>query len=227
MTLRRHCPIIDIVRSIAYREHLQAAKHAPTVLEVALVYRRVAILAVFAGLVAAQVSAQVVVNCPFNPGSGDNSSRGFYVTNYPASTLGTVTLDMTPFGAGAASDTLTARLGTYNGTVIGTATVNFTVGSSPQHLTYNFGNAAVAPGSTITFTHSITGPGVPDWDTGTGPCANVVETSGTTPPLDSSFGNSYGLQITATVPIPSLSEFHLLLLMASLAFFGAFALHRR
>ena len=44
------------------------------------------VMAVLITGVATHASAQVVVACPFNPSSGDNSGRGFYVTNYPAST---------------------------------------------------------------------------------------------------------------------------------------------
>jgi len=187
-----------------------------------------AVVVLVAG-VATPTFAQVVVSCPFNPASGDNSSRGFYVTNYPASTLATVTLEMIPFAPGAVTDTLTARSGAFDGPIIGAVTLPFTVGASSQILVYNFGGASVAPGSTITFAHSISGVGVPDWDTGTGPCANIVETNGTTPPLDSLRGNSYGLQIAATAAIatPVVSSAPLLgLLIAAFAVMAGFALRR-
>ena len=67
-----------------------------------------AVVVLVAG-VATPTFAQVVVSCPFNPASGDNSSRGFYVTNYPASTLATVTLEMIPFAPGAVTDTSDGR----------------------------------------------------------------------------------------------------------------------
>jgi hypothetical protein len=138
---------------------------------------------------------------------------------------------MIPFTPGAVTDTLTARIGAFDGPIIGSITLPFTVGASPQVLVYNFGGAPVAPGSTITFAHSISGAGVPDWDTGTGPCANVVETNGTTPPLDSIRGNSYGLQVTAVaaaIATPTVSSAPLLvLLIAALALMAGFALRRR
>jgi hypothetical protein len=141
---------------------------------------------------------------------------------------------MIPFGAGAVTDTLTARSGAFDGPIIGSVALAFTVGASPQLLVYNFGGAPVVPGSTITFAHSISGAGVPDWDTGTGSCANVVETNGTSPPLDSVRGNSYGLQIALgagaaaiPAPVPAVSTASLIgLLIAMLALFAGFALRR-
>lgn len=177
-------------------------------------YASISLIALAAAF-AVPATAQVV-SCPFTGATGDNSTRGFYVTNYPASTLGTVTLQMTPFSPGPATDTLTARRGTFDGPVLGTATVSINVGASNQMLTFDFGGVAVAPGSTITFAHAVTGSGVPNWDIGSGSCPNVFETQGTTPPLDSIRGsNSYALSITgapAATSVPTLSQWGLLLL---------------
>lgn len=143
-------------------------------------------------------------------------------------------------GDGAYTVSLTPRLSVYGGTIVGatqTKVVNI-VGSTFVNTTFNFGNAPVPPGSTVTFTQIlVSGPVVMNpvlyYDVGSGTCTDVTQTNGTTPPLDSFRRNSVGLVITgaltaAASAIPSLSQYALLLLASLLAFAGiAYARRRR
>jgi hypothetical protein len=147
-------------------------------------------------------AAETVVSCPFFGSGGDLTDRGFYVTNYPGTNIGQVTLAYGTFVAGTYGITLTARAGTYDGPIIGSRTV---VVSLPGTITpstpviFDFGGAPVTQGSTITFTQSSDGV---LFDTGIGPCPGVTETEGTIPPLDTFRRDSVGLTITQAVPAP-------------------------
>src|SRR5262245_23270608 len=61
-----------------------------------------------------------VVSCPFS-GVGDLLERGFYVTDYPQTTIDTVTLSYSAL-PGEYSITLSVHLDTYGGTLVGTST---------------------------------------------------------------------------------------------------------
>lgn len=124
-------------------------------------YLPLAPVALVASLFAASVAAQTttLVSCPFAPAAGDQVTRGFYVQNYAGATLNSVTLQFSANVAEAKTISLTARSGAYNGPVIGTATATGTIGSGAAitPLVFNFGNAAVAPGSTVTFANDDRG----------------------------------------------------------------------
>ena len=124
---------------------------------------------------------------------------------------------------------MTARIGSYNATVIGaTQTITTTLGFNETLVTYNFGGALVPAGSLVTFTQVVvSGPDVVFYDPGTG-AAGVVETVGTTPPLDTSFGNSVGVTITqrdSLNPTPAPSS--LLLLLTGLAAAGLYSARKK
>jgi hypothetical protein len=144
--------------------------------------------------------AQTVVSCPFFGTGGDLTDRGFYVTNYPGTNIGQVTLAYGTFSAGTYGITLTARAGTYDGPIIGSRTVVVLLtGNSPSTpVSFDFGGAPVTQGSTITFTQSSVGGAL--FDTGIGPCPGVTETEGTIPPLDTFRRDSVGLMITQAPP---------------------------
>jgi hypothetical protein len=162
-------------------------------------------VALLGALQPATAAADVAVSCPFDSSSsGDGLDRGFYVTSYPGTNIDRVTLEYNADTAGVYALTLTARSGTYAGPIIGTSTVSATIpnsASATTPVTFSFGGAPVASGSTITFAQSSTGPdtGV-FYNTGIGPCPGVTETEGTTPPLDSVRGNSVGLTIATASP---------------------------
>jgi IPT/TIG domain len=147
----------------------------------------------------------VVVSCPFSGYGGDFLDRGFYVSNYPGTTVDTVSLRYTTFTSGTWTITLTARLDTYDGALVGTSTVVADMlAATPRLVTFDLGAAPVPAGSTITFAQSTSGPGSIFYDVGQGTigdpsfsgCPGVVETDGTTPPLDFFRRASVGLIIT-------------------------------
>jgi len=157
-----------------------------------------------------------VVSDPFSGSGGDLLSRGFYVTSYDGTNLGSVTLEYNSDKAGVYVTSLTANLGAYNGPIIGSPeTITTTLGltSTETLVTYNFGGVSVPFGSLITFTQQqISGPedaffnvGLCSFDPS---CAlgtpGVVETDGTTAPLDIFRRGSVGVVITETnTPEPS------------------------
>jgi plastocyanin len=164
-----------------------------------------AAVALFGVLPVAPAAAETVVSCPFeNAGGGDSTnSEGFYLSNYPGSNLDKVTME---FGAiaGSYTFTLTARLGAFDGPVIGAKTVPVTLpsGDPATPVTFDFGAVAVAPGSTITFYPTKTGPHQAFFNTGTGPCPGVTETEDIAPPLSTVRRDSVGLTVTQ-VPAPA------------------------
>jgi hypothetical protein len=143
-------------------------------------------------------------SCPFdNDGIGDGLDRGFYVENFPARRLDEVTLQYNPKSAGQFVIELTAREGGYDGRLIGRRTVDFTVGgSTTTQQTYDFGGATVTEGATVAFSHEIVerpGGASISYDTASdsGGCADIVQTNGTSPPLDSVRRDSVGLQMNS------------------------------
>lgn len=64
---------------------------------------------------------------------GDFTSRGFYVKNYPGTSLNKVRLYPMTWTPGSYTLTLTARSGAYNGTVIGTATATASLANATPH----------------------------------------------------------------------------------------------
>ena len=198
-------------------------------------------LIVLCALAAVSVHAQVV-SCAASGSGGDLIDRGFYVQNYGTGTLGTVTLQYSAGTAGAYNVSLTARAGAYNGPIIGTASSSATVATSGDTpMTFNFGNAVVTPGTTIAFTQVlVSGPGALFFDVGNGAlgvadntCPNVIETEGTTAPLDTFRRNSVALSINAgatptTVPlaIPTLGAWTLIILAFALAGLAGLNLRR-
>ncbi|MFT3791728.1 MAG: hypothetical protein QM741_11795 [Rudaea sp.] len=161
------------------------------------------VLAAVLGLAPA-ARAATLYSCPGNGTANgwDYIDRGFYVTDYPGTTLDSVTLIYHgPAGDGSYTIALTAHLNSYDGAVIGSTqqqTASLSENSATP-VTFHFGNAAVSPGSTIAFTQStVSGPGEVAYDYGltTPTCAGVFETEGTAPPLDTIRRNTVGLTIT-------------------------------
>ncbi len=144
--------------------------------------------------------AEVIFSCPFSGRGGDLLDRGFYIQSYPGTNLGTVTLAYCSFTPGTGSASLTARLGAYNGPIIGsTATASFDLSGSVNNqtrVTYDFGGAPVPLGGVVTFAQvPLSGPSL-YYDVGVGTCPGIVETEGTSPPLDLWRRASIGIIVT-------------------------------
>src|SRR5262249_25615208 len=104
--------------------------------------------------------------------------------------------------------TLTAHSGAFNGAQVGspqTASVSLTPGTMTP-VTFTFGGAPVAPGSTLAFTQSATGGNV-FFDVGPcnpgscSSCPGVIETVDTAPPLSTVRRMSVG--VTAAQEVAS------------------------
>jgi len=119
-----------------------------------------------------------------------------------------VTLHFSANTAGTYTFSLTARTGTYDGAVLGTATATATLTAdilANVATTFRFSPTAVTEGSTVTFAiGELSGPAggvvfysVPVND----PACPVVQTNGTTPPLDSNRRQGVHVKIEGGAPI--------------------------
>ena len=165
---------------------------------------RASSLMLFAMLMAPAVHAQFsdpAYICPFSASGGDLTSRGFYAENYPGTTLGGVILRMQAVGADGPHDiTLIAREGTYDGPLIGSASVNIALNTTTlTDVSFDFANAAVTGGATVTFEIDVTSDptdfGGATYNVGQSACAGITQTNGTTPPLDSFRRDQVGVEI--------------------------------
>ena len=156
-----------------------------------------------------RAKGQVVYSCPFGGSGGDLLERGFYIQSYAGANLGTVQLRYSSSTAGAGTASMTARLGAYDGPIIGSPeTINFNLAGNVNNqttVTYDFGGALVPSGSLVTFTQvRLSGPAAVFFDVGAGPCPGIVETEGTSPPLDTFRRGSVGVIITQVLEPNSL-----------------------
>jgi hypothetical protein len=172
---------------------------------------RIAGLVVMLMLVAAPIvhaGSIVIFSDPFTGSGGDYLYRGFYLSNYPGTNLSTVTVAYSSFTAGECTTSMTARLGAYDGPIIGsTQTINVNLAEGIDHetlATYDFGGALVPAGSIVTFTQQLL-TGSVYYDVGVPGVPGITQTEGTMPPLDTFRRNSVGVIVTQleTVPEPS------------------------
>ena len=156
-------------------------------------------------LARASPSQQTIISCPVVGTGGDGLSRGFYVESYPGTNLGTVQMTYWTNVAGSYVIAMTARSGAYDGPTIGTTQV-VTI-SLPAETnvtaTFDFGGAPVVSGTIVTFSQTkIGGPGSVYYNTGPcgglecTACPGIIQTEGTTPPLDTPRRASVGVTIT-------------------------------
>lgn len=135
-----------------------------------------------------------LIDCGAGVG-GDEISRGFYVLSFPETRLDRVTLYMSARTAGTYTFSLTARANGYAGTLLGIASATVTLTANDQAnvaTVFTFPSPTVTQGSTVTFTIVQTaGPAgaqvfyaVPGALPTGDPNCPVVETEGTSPPLD-------------------------------------------
>ena len=155
-------------------------------------------------------AAVVIVDCKF----GDFQyflTRGFYVENFPGSTIGTVTVWHRASTAGERTIVLTARVSTYDGTLIGNAQVTKTIGTTWEKTVFDFGNVTVSSGSRIAFSQAIIAGGAVNvfYDGGDDNCPNVTTTEDTAPPLSVDKRDSAGVIITGNqLSISSAINYH-------------------
>ncbi|HOW66173.1 MAG TPA: right-handed parallel beta-helix repeat-containing protein [Candidatus Paceibacterota bacterium] len=137
--------------------------------------------------------------------SGDFLDRGFYIPSYPGISLETATLEFSGNLAGGYTVTLTARQNTYSGAILGSAMASFVLNGDTRQskpVTFHFPSAKIVKGSRVCFVFKInTIPArgatlyysIPGF---TGGCKDVIQTDGTTAPLDSF--RRYGVVLTIT-----------------------------
>jgi hypothetical protein len=160
-------------------------------------------LSALALLGVSRADAAVMVDCPFNDGGGDNLDRGFYISAYAGTTLKSVRIAHHTTGAvGVRTIQMTARLNNYGGVLVGTASVTREIESAWTISHFDFGDAEVAPGSTITFAQQVTaGDANVTYNVGDEPCS-ATQTNGTSPPLDSFRRGSVGLVVDGSAQSP-------------------------
>lgn len=155
--------------------------------------------------VLASPSNQTIISCPVVGSGGDGIQRGFYVENYPGTNLGTVQLTYWTDVAGTYTISMTARSGTYDGPIIGTQMVTVSLPASTNvTATFDFGGVPVITGTIVTFSQvKASGPGWVYYNTGPcgfdlscTACPGIIQTDGTTPPLDTPRRISVGVTIT-------------------------------
>jgi hypothetical protein len=133
-----------------------------------------------------------LIDCGAGVG-GDQIDRGFYVPSFPGTRLDRVTLYLSARTADTYTVSLTARSGAYDGAVLGTASATVALTANDQAsvaTTFTFPSPAIRD-PLVTFTIARTGGAAADLfyavpgalPTGDPSCP-VVETEGTTPPLD-------------------------------------------
>lgn len=193
-------------------------------------FGRRAMMVVFFAAPLVLAANTTIFSDPFQGSSGDQVTRGFYLSSYPGTNLGTVTLAYSVNVPGVYTTSLTANLGAFNGTIIGsTQTITTTLSGSETQVTYNFGGVPVPAGSVVTFTQVVvSGPDtVVFFDTGTAGPSGITETNGTTPPLDTFRRSSTGVIITqapvALTPAPS----SLILLLTGLTCVGLYSFKKK
>ena len=130
-----------------------------------------------------------LIDCNEGQVGGDLLSRGFYIPNYPGSSLDRVEVWISANTAGVYDYTLTARVGAYDGPVVGVGTARLTQSGSStdnQLAAFEFAEELVVPGTTITFALAQTaGPGASLYAVNpTSAGCGIVQTNGTAPPLD-------------------------------------------
>jgi hypothetical protein len=99
-----------------------------------------------------------LIDCPWTfPGSEPFIGHGFYVPRFPGKTLTGVTLPLQFTSPGSYTLALTARAGSFTGTLIGTSIATVTIGSSSLYgsVPFVFAAPAITPQTAVVFQGSI------------------------------------------------------------------------
>ena len=150
-----------------------------------------------------RAAAPPVVACPwYSPTTADNFAvLGFYVASYPGTTLNTVELILHASAPGSFTLSLTARLASFDGTVVGIATTPMTFSNTAtQQVTFSFGNVSVPAGSTVTFQGGVVGPSNVFMEVVSSNSCVVFETEGTDSPLSTYRRQSVVVTIRGDLP---------------------------
>lgn len=172
---------------------LARSRRAASLLRAAFPLAPFAALAVAIAVSGGALAQEILLECaPAPGGGGDVLDRGFYVSDFPGTSLYRVDLWMSAASAGSYTLSVTARAGAYDGPVLGTALsiMPFEGGTAPPVRTgFVFYPApSVPPGSVVAFVVAkLAGPAgnVYYQPTTSGECPAVTQTHGTSPPLDS------------------------------------------
>jgi len=160
------------------------------------------------------IASAALVDCPFDQGNaGDLASRGFYVAEFPGTTIDIVTLRHRTDSPGVKTIQLVAHLATFDGPILGVATASRSVDGAMSNTKFVFDDVPVRAGSTVAFVQTlVAGSGTLFYDTGYGPCDGVVETNATSPPLDAPRRDSAAVLILGRVasdhPIDVVEYYH-------------------
>ena len=169
-----------------------------------LAFPRCLFAALLAGLMLSGLSrgqASVLVSCPgSSPATGDYQDRGFYVPSYPGITLDSAALQFSSAKVGTYLISLTVRANSYDGAVLGTSTATVSmdgIATNFVNVTFPFPSVAMSKGSVVCFALAVvSGPASSVYYNVGGGCTNVIETTGTTPPL--SVFRRYGVYLQLT-----------------------------
>lgn len=148
---------------------------------------------------------------------GDQLFRGFYIPEYPGTTLDRVDLFFSADDAGDFTISLTARDGAFDGPVIGSATAAVTLPADRNTFTrgtFDFSGAAVTPGNTVTFALAqVSGPSTTVFyevpSLGNEDCP-VVQTDDTAPPLSTFRRQGVEIAVFGASGAPQLDQQNLL-----------------
>lgn len=141
-----------------------------------------------------------MVSCPTaGQATADPVTHGFYVQNYPGSSLSTVTLTYYATKPGIYTIALRVAMDSFDGQHIATRTKTVDIESAnlPVTVTFDFEGVGVPHGETLLFTQSVLGPGEDSllFDTGGAPCT-AIETKDFTPPTSTTVRSTVGVTIT-------------------------------
>ena len=153
-------------------------------------------------------------SCPLDPSAGgDATTRGFFVSDYGGIKIDTITLFHRATTNGLRRIRLTARLGTYDGPLLATTSLQRQLTATRSASVFDLGGVEVPAGSTITIVQEILSGGTDvTHDIGFGPCAGVEQTVGSAAPLDTFRRASVGVTIVGRVataePLTVVEYFH-------------------
>ena len=143
--------------------------------------------------------AETLLVCTNSTATGDRIERGFYVPSFPGNSLDSARLVFSSSTAGSYTVRLTVRSNTYDGIVLSSDATTFSLSSSVDlPVTFNFPSTRIREASRVCFIITqVSGPSTSLFygvhNSFTGGCTTVVETEGTTPPIDTFRRNGVNL----------------------------------